>query len=174
MRKIAPFLLVMLVIEVLVMIVIYIIDRKKVTLTKLLYHECVWSAYVYLSVLLYVTFFSRDPMDERSATIIPFSDIIQILKQKRYVDFEYIILNIIMLVPGGVLFQCIMAKKKTLCYILLFGACSIIIIEILQYITYRGIFDINDIIYNYLGYAVGVFCTRYVTAKISNNKQEQI
>ncbi|MBU3113690.1 VanZ family protein [Clostridium lacusfryxellense] len=49
----------------------------------------------------------------------------------------------------------------------------ILLVEIIQSISHRGIFDINDIITNTLGFFIGVLCGSFVT-KYSTNSYKQI
>ncbi len=49
----------------------------------------------------------------------------------------------------------------------------IFLVEIIQSISHRGIFDINDIITNTLGFFIGVLCGSFVT-KYSTNSYKQI
>ena len=68
-----------------------------------------------------------------------------------------------MFIPGGVVFGYILTYKKApLLKIILFGAFLTLLVEISQYVSARGVFDINDIIYNLFGYLIGYFAVRAI------------
>lgn len=67
-------------------------------------------------------------------------------------NFAQNILNIIFFIPTGYLIKNI-SKNKAIKYTLI----GLILIELLQLITKRGIFDINDIILNSLGIFIGYY-----------------
>lgn len=111
--------------------------------------------YIYTGIyfiLLYMVLFDRDTIDERL-----FSDGGYILKWIKLVFtnqtvFLNIFGNIALFVPMGILL-----KQFTLKPIILFiiSLGLIITIELLQYITQKGIFDVLDIALNVLGIATG-------------------
>lgn len=66
-----------------------------------------------------------------------------------------IILNIILFIPFGYLLA---GLKKTKRLPIIICLAVTVAIETIQYITYHGYFDIDDIISNFIGGVVGVFC----------------
>lgn len=103
-------------------------------------------------VLLYMVLFDRDTIDERL-----FSDGGYILKWMKLIFtnrtvFLNLFGNIALFVPMGIIFKQLSLKPFIIC-ILSLGL--IITIEILQYITQKGIFDVLDIILNVLGIGIG-------------------
>ena len=48
----------------------------------------------------------------------------------------------------------------------------ILVVEVMQYILSRGIFDINDIILNTLGFVAGVLCCNFVVNLTMNRKKK--
>lgn len=64
---------------------------------------------------------------------------------------KQIIANVIMFIPIGVLAGMLLGWKGI--YI---GACFSVIIEVIQLITHRGLFEFDDIIHNSLGTIAGV------------------
>lgn len=152
-------------------LIIYFVCRKKSTAKQLMYYECICAAAIYLLLLAYITIFDRERMAERYIQIIPFSDIIYGLQNKSRLDLELVILNIFMFIPGGIVFGYILTYKKVPFFkIILLGASLTLLVEISQYISIRGIFDINDIIYNLLGYIIGALIVRSIRKKILTKK----
>lgn len=103
-------------------------------------------------VLLYMVLFDRDTIDERL-----FSDGGYILKWIKLVFtnrtvFLNLFGNIALFVPLGIILKQFSLKP------LILGVLSlglIITIELLQYITQKGIFDVLDIVLNILGITIG-------------------
>lgn len=85
---------------------------------------------------------------EVSLTFIPFLPMIA--------DLKNTLLNILLFVPLGILLPFLWKKYHTLKGTLLFGFGMSLSIELLQILTYRTT-DINDIIANTLGAALGYF-----------------
>lgn len=103
-------------------------------------------------VLLYMVLFDRETIDERL-----FSDGGYILKWIKLVFTNRIVFlnlfgNIALFVPLGILLKQF-SLKPFLLGILSLGL--IITIELLQYITQKGIFDVLDIVLNVLGITIG-------------------
>ena len=66
--------------------------------------------------------------------------------------FVNIIGNIILFVPLGIIAKRILATRLKYLY----GFVLLVILEALQYISKRGIFDITDIVLNYIGFLLGM------------------
>lgn len=146
-----------------VALIIYFVCRKNQQRSKLMYYECICAAVIYLLILVYITILDRESMAERHIQLIPFSDIIYALQNKSRLTLDLCILNIFMFIPGGVVFGYILTYKKApLFKIILFGAFLTLLVEISQYVSARGVFDINDIIYNLFGYLIGYFAVRAI------------
>ena len=65
-----------------------------------------------------------------------------------------IILNIFMLLPAGVLIPAVVEKNK-LRWTIIFGFAFSVFIELLQYFTGRGLFELDDILHNSVGVMLG-------------------
>ena len=70
--------------------------------------------------------------------------------------FINIIGNIILFIPYGYILMLYIKHK----YVVLISIIPIILIELIQYITKLGIFDIVDIFLNYIGTLIGIFGER--------------
>lgn len=128
----------------------------KFPIRRIIKHLILLLFVIYIFFILYVTlYFHRS--QHYGFNFVPFSDIVQCLKSKQYFDyFQFILANIMLFIPFGFLYPLIFHKKfKNTVSI---GAASVICIETLQVVLQRGIFDINDILYNTVGICIGYFC----------------
>ncbi len=104
----------------------------------------------YIVTLLYVTVFSRLPVQEVRLQLIPFFEFNRI-KGIGFVE------NMILFVPAGALLLLSFSCRARFGYA--FGFLLSLGIETLQFISHRGIADIDDLIANTLGAALGTaFC----------------
>ena len=171
MKLVLPGLLLLLLVAILASAIVCVIAKAKhVNVSRIIFYECICWTIVYIIALLYVTLFSRRTGTERLINIIPFQEIVLIIKQHRYMDLEYVLLNIIMLIPGGILVGYILQylRKKTFRNGILVCLGTIIPIEFIQYYSYRGAFDIDDLIYNTIGFLLGY----YIISKIIRLKRQ--
>lgn len=65
--------------------------------------------------------------------------------------------NILMFVPYGILVYLLFKKFRKVFWMLGIGFCSSLLIEVIQYITKRGYFQVDDIFNNVLGMVIGYF-----------------
>lgn len=104
----------------------------------------------YIVTLLYVTVFSRMPVQEIRLQLIPFFEFNRI-KGIGFVE------NMILFVPAGALL--LLAFPLRARFGFAFGFLLSLGIEAIQYATRRGVTDIDDLIANTLGAALGtLFC----------------
>lgn len=107
---------------------------------------------LFLIVVYYYTVFGRDPLPETRISLVPFQTIKDI-QQYPYVSHgQYIlrevILNIILLMPLGFLLTCL---RWHFLLVTLIGFLCSLSIEVLQYYTCTGTFEVDDLIYNTSG-----------------------
>lgn len=124
----------------------------------------------YIGGVLYYTLLSRSTMEVRHAQLhifwsykslflsvesllrnIASGDSIQVL---HWDVFETVILNVLMMVPAGYLFVPIL-RKPTLFKTVVLCLCASLVIEIVQYYTKLGWFEIDDLISNTFGGVIG-------------------
>lgn len=115
--------------------------------------------FVYILLLFVITVLSREPRtDDLPNIFIPFYDIYFIIKNGYPWYYDNIIIlnavNLAMFIPYGVLAREV-TRSKVL-FPVISGIAVSLTIEIIQLITARGLFDINDIMYNTLGTLAGV------------------
>ncbi len=107
---------------------------------------------LFLVVVYYYTVFGREPLPETRIILEPFQTIKDIQQYPYISHGQYIlrevILNIILLMPLGFLLTCL--RWHVLLVTLLGFLCSLSI-EILQYFTCTGTFEVDDLIYNTSG-----------------------
>lgn len=114
--------------------------------------------FVYIFTLFVITVLSRGPRGEDLPDIfIPFYEYYYIIKNGLPWYYDNMILlnvvNIALFIPYGILAREITRKK--ILFPLLSGLVLSLVIEIIQMLTDRGLFDINDIMYNTLGAMAG-------------------
>ena len=123
---------------------------------------------LYTSLLLYWMFFGfgRTPNVEKTMQLIPFTTIYKVFTQVD--DFKYfsvnIIGNVVVFIPFGFLgiFFEKLKKAKFLFPVFILGICFI---EFLQFITKRGYAEIDDVILNAMGVAIGFWVYRFYISK---------
>ena len=74
----------------------------------------------------------------------------------KYELFLENILNVIMLLPLGIFLPLVYGKKIDWKVGLLIGFCISFSIELMQLVLCRGMFDVDDIIHNSLGFLIGI------------------
>ena len=73
---------------------------------------------------------------------------------------EGAVLNLLMFIPVGYLVPVLWNRVNSLWKVLLFGLCLSLGVELLQLATLRGMFDLDDLMNNTIGAAVGWVCYR--------------
>ena len=112
--------------------------------------------------ILWITILGRESYIENSLIFEPFHafyTFVKDIQNGRLRIMGNFIGNVIMFIPVGVLFPLTGLGDKCLKTGLI-GLCFSLIIEFLQLITHRGYFEIDDIILNTLGCAIGYFILR--------------
>lgn len=117
---------------------------------------------VYLSVVFYFTIISRESSDEHKLELLPFKTVIDFLNVDYDSHGQYILrevlLNIGLLMPVGFLLGSPLASFRIgamLHKVIILGFSISLIIETFQLITKTGTFEVDDLIYNTLGCAMG-------------------
>lgn len=75
--------------------------------------------------------------------------------------FSEMVANILLFVPFGLLAYAILNKCRW-SEIFLVGVAFSLAIELLQFLLQRGVADVNDVIFNCIGFVVGCFCWQVV------------
>ena len=116
----------------------------------------------YVCCILFITIFSRTPSLAHIVKPIPFWSYIDWMRGN-WERGRSILLNIVLFIPLGYLLGDIKKAKSGpfLFFLILTGT-----IEAAQFITYRGFFDTDDIISNFIGGFVGIFCYRHLNNQL--------
>lgn len=121
--------------------------------------KCSWSGHsrilcflygVYGTVCVWLAFFSRLPGSRTRVDLVLFGTI-----GKSPQSVAYFIENILMCIPLGILLPLAFRKMCRPQFCVLMGMLFSITLETLQLVTQRGYFQLDDIVTNTLGTAVG-------------------
>ncbi|MFZ5354893.1 MAG: VanZ family protein [Bacillota bacterium] len=107
-------------------------------------------------------------------SLIPFDTIQRYIVYGSSLDIRIVIYNLLgniaVFVPIGYLIKAVMHKTKHSALLLSFA--YIITLEFVQLITKRGVFDVDDIILNFLGCLIGsiafMLCNEYLVTAVKN------
>lgn len=116
---------------------------------------------VYWEIVLESTVFTRTPKAYPRYELELFWSWKELFRGNLYY-LEEILLNMILFLPLGILFPISLGhrrrgllNKKSLWMILLIGIVQSSVIELLQLFLHRGLFELDDILHNALGFLVG-------------------
>ena len=104
--------------------------------------------------------------------LVPFRDLIYYTRRRLSWYFWQALLNIVLFVPYGVFLK---IGRRKLWVSALIGFGSSLLIEAVEYVTNRGVFDVDDLILNTLGVVIGWLLMSLVyRTRRSKAEQEQI
>ncbi len=106
---------------------------------------------VYFAILLVITFFSRESGSRRGGMDLELLSTWGINDRNN----AYVVENVLLFVPYGFLCSWAFPWARNFFACTLFGAATSVLVECLQLVTARGYFQIDDILTNILGTAVG-------------------
>lgn len=104
----------------------------------------------YVVMVLFIALFSREPGSRDMLSLVPFSTFGTTAQ-----SHAYVIENIMMFIPFGCLLPVISERMKSPKYCLLMAFVSSLSIEVTQVITKMGYGQVDDVMTNVLGAAVG-------------------
>lgn len=122
---------------------------------------------VYAGCVFYLTIMGREPNSRSEILVVPFQRVIQGLRRGDRQILNHIILNVVMMVPLGILIPLIHQKLDKFGYAFLGGAMVSIMIETVQLLFRLGECDVDDIIANTLGAILGYLICSFVL-KVKN------
>lgn len=129
-------------------------DKRKILL-------CI-TFFIYLIGVFSLTFIVRETMvlrtpENRGVILTPLREFNAMLHQPNHVFWlKQIFLNILLFVPFGCLLPLVSKLFRNPLFTVFLGFLFSGLIEMMQYITGRGLTEVDDIITNTLGTAVGV------------------
>lgn len=117
---------------------------------------------IYIIILLKLTVFRGTSYNEFRINIVPFVDLVKVYKGSLWQFIRLFVGNIIWFVPFGFLLPGIFDKllffKTVICGLgFSFG------IELIQLIFKKGVFEIDDLILNTVGTAIGCILFKVIT-----------
>jgi glycopeptide antibiotics resistance protein len=105
-------------------------------------------------LIMYLTVFSRSSDEDVKYYLLPFASYTRIANGDRFL-LPQVIMNVVLFVPLGFLLKGALVRwgwRKVVSY----GAMFSMIIESLQLVLHRGAAEVDDVIHNTLGCAIGV------------------
>ncbi len=127
---------------------------------------------IYLLIIFRITVFRGSTLDERQFNFVLFADLIKVFKEEKLSTFLILFLgNIGWFVPYGFLLPSLL-KRKNLFAVLLFGLGLSLVIEGLQFALKKGVCEIDDLILNTTGAALGYAAYKTVIY-LRNRKPER-
>lgn len=122
------------------------INNKKKALLRTL-------SIIYLSMVFIITIFEREPGSRTGISLTLF----ETLGSPR--ANAYVIENILLFIPFGFFIPTLWKCKRRLSVCLFTGFCFSLAIEIIQLLTERGHFQIDDILMNTIGAGIGAIAS---------------
>ena len=111
---------------------------------------------LYILIILYITILRFNfRYDERQLNLSLFTNLIRVFRKVGVGEFLRLFLgNIVWFVPFGFLLP-ILSKRKSLIFTMVIGLVFSFFIETIQFIFYKGVAELDDLILNVLGTAIG-------------------
>lgn len=132
---------------------------------------CIIAFIIYIYCVMYITILSREPENKRINIDLLYS-YKELFQNKNYFYFNMIFLNIAMLVPFGIMFPLIFKKSDNAFKVFLSGFLFSLCIEITQYITGRGLFELDDLLNNTIGAVIGYIVLTIIRKMIPDNSDK--
>lgn len=107
-------------------------------------------------ILLYLTLFEREAGSRQAVSLKLFETFGDVRSN------AYVVENILLFIPFGVLGACFWKCLRNPVVFLVIGAVYSVFIEVVQLVTQRGYFQVDDIVMNSLGSGVGCLCFLFV------------
>lgn len=131
--------------------------------------------FIYIIVVLGATLGIRSSDYGGNINLHLFSSYIAAFNSFSKVEWRNIILNILMFVPLGVISPLIFVKCRKFWVTYLVGFLSTVFLELIQLVTGRGIFELDDIFNNTLGCIIGYGIVMiFILGFIDKKKYEKI
>lgn len=138
-----------------------LLKNKKIKVSQFIAGE---SLFLFLVVVLASTVFTRTSNGVHTYELIPFWSWYEIITGNTAL-FEEIVLNMILLLPAGMLLPFVFDKKIKWYKAFVVGFIFSAFIEVCQLVICRGLFEWDDMIHNALGAMVGCIVSNKVFEK---------
>ncbi|WP_376716671.1 VanZ family protein [Enterococcus dongliensis] len=129
----------------------------------------------YLLIVVYSLVITRERLFGYQYDLCPFTSVLKLFNMdplwslefilsQRLEILQYIILNILLLLPCGMFMGLFWGNEKRNYRIVILSACSIsLFLELAQLLTMRGTFQIEDVFFNTGGYVLGfIICQKFI------------
>ena len=131
---------------------------------------------LYIISVISVTFIVRETMvlrtpENRGVILQPFREFEAMMFQNHIFWFKQIFLNVILFVPFGFLLPMIHTRFRNPVLTVATGSIFSGTIELMQYITGRGLTEVDDVITNTMGAVVGVAIYKFVFTVYQYNRE---
>ena len=146
--------------------------KKRKLIKNLYFVFLLFAFFIYFFAVIYITLGDRSE-EERRAILEPFYSIRMIIEDKNYYYVKMLYYNVAMLMPLGVLLPMMSRKLRSFKIIVMCGFIFSLAIEVIQYFTGRGLFEVDDLIANTFGAFFGYLFFYWIHRllfKNSNNK----
>ena len=122
---------------------------------------------IYILIVLNLTVFRLNVRyDERQLNLTPFVDLINVYKNVGIGAFMRLFFgNIGWFIPFGFLLS-VFENKKSLLKTIVAGMIFSLIIETLQFVLYKGVAELDDLILNTLGTALGYCLSKKISPRV--------
>lgn len=110
---------------------------------------------IYAVCVCYLTIMGRETKAHSTINVVPFQRIMKQLEKGDQQMLNHLFLNVLMMVPFGILVPLIHERLNKFSYAFLSGMMVSIVIETVQLVFRLGECDIDDVISNTLGAAIG-------------------
>lgn len=130
---------------------------------------------LYIISVLSVTFIVRETMvlrtpESRGVVLQPFRDFEAMMSGMHFFWFKQIFLNVLLFVPFGFLLPMFNARFRNPILTVATSCIFSGFIEIAQYITGRGLTEVDDVITNTFGAAIGVVIYKLLSGVLRYNR----
>lgn len=144
-----------------------LVKKKKIKVSQLIAGEL---SFFFLVVVLASTVFTRTSNGIRTYELIPFWSWYEIATGNREL-FEEVFLNILLLLPAGMLLPFTFDKKIKWCKAFALGFIFSAFIEVSQLVLCRGLFEWDDMIDNALGAMAGCIVSNKAFEKFCSKQK---
>ena len=125
----------------------------------------------YILIILRLTVFRFGVYHERQLNLSLFTDLINVFRNFGITRFMWLFLgNIVWFIPFGFLLPMLL-KKSSFFKIVVCGFMFSLAIETMQFFTYKGVAELDDLILNTFGAAIGYLLFKLLSMKGLNKDQ---
>lgn len=146
--------------------------KENKIIKKLYYIFLIVAFLIYLYAVIYITLGARTS-EERRAVLEPFYSVKMIIVDKNYYYLRMLYYNVAMLMPLGVLLPMMSKRFRSFKIITLCGFVFSMVIEVIQYFTGRGLFEVDDLIANTFGAFFGYLFFYWIHRLLFSNSNNQ-